>query len=173
MKKGSLLFLVFTIIIFVAFFLPWVHVESKMVGKITKVLTGKSQTEITNISGFSVPILANSPDARLAISIIKIFNPKVTNADKKSWLIWGVPIFAVVIFLLSLFLGKSRWFNLLIALIGIAIFAVGFYKIKTTDLDKLVLNAKIGSGLWLTLWGYLGLGLVGGINFVKGILSKK
>ncbi|MCM8784470.1 MAG: hypothetical protein NC818_06880 [Candidatus Omnitrophica bacterium] len=173
MKKENLVILVITVLIFIAFFLPWVHVESKMVGGITKVLTGKRQTEISNISGFSVPLLTNSSDARLAISVIKIFNPKVTNADKKSWLIWGVPLLAIIIFLLSLFLGVNRWFNLILAITGIIIFVFGAYELKTTDLDKLVLNARIGVGLWLTLWGYLGLGVVGGVNFFKGILSKK
>jgi len=138
-----------------------------------KVLTGKRQAEIAGISGFDVPVLANGPDARLMISIIKIFNPGITDADKKSWLIWGVPIFAVLIFLASLFLGNNKWFNLAIAVIGIAIFIVAVYKIKTTDLDKLVLNAKIGLGLWLTLCGYLGLGLLSAAGFVKSLVPKK
>lgn len=173
MKKNNLGILFFAILIFIAFFLPWIHVESKVVGGITKVLTGKSQTEISKISGFTIPILANSQDARFAISVIKIFNPKVANVDKKIWLIWAVPLFAVIVFLLSLFLGKSRLFNLLIFLIGVMIFVVGSYKIKTTDLDKLVLNARIGPGLWLTLWGYLGLGLMGLKNLLRLLVKKK
>lgn len=173
MKIKSLIIAFFAAVIFISFFLPWVHVASKMIGSISKVLTGARQEEIMGISGFSVPMLANGPDARMMISIIKIFNPKVTNADKKSWLIWIVPIFAIVIFLLSLALGENRWFNLAIALIGIPIFLVGFYKIKTTDLDKLVLNAKIGMGVWLTLCGYLGLGVTGAVNFVKTLVNKR
>lgn len=160
-------------VIVVSFFMPWVHVESQMIGSITKVLVGKRQAEIAGISGFDVPILANGPDARLMISIIKIFNPGVTDADKKSWLIWGVPIFAVLIFLAGLFLGNNKWFNLVIGIIGIAIFVVGVYKIKTTDLDKLVLNAKIGLGVWLTLCGYLGFGLLSAAGFVKSLVPKK
>lgn len=64
-------------------------------------------------------------------------------------------------------------FNLLIFLIGVMIFVVGSYKIKTTDLDKLVLNARIGPGLWLTLWGYLGLGLMGLKNLLRLLVKKK
>jgi len=167
MKIDRLISAVLAAVIFIAFFLPWVHVEAPMIGTISKVLTGKRQAEITGISGFSVPMLANGPDARLMISIIKIFNPAVTDADKKSWLIWGVPIFAIVIFLLGLRMLNNRWFNLAIAIIGIPIFLVGVYKIQTTDLNKLVLNAKIGLGVWLTLYGYLGLGIIGAVNFVK------
>jgi hypothetical protein len=87
-------------------------------------------------------------------------------------LIWGVPIFAIAILLLSLLIGDNRWFNLAVAVIGILIFLAGVYKIKTTDLNKLVLNAKIGMGVWLTLCSYLGLGVVGAANFVKGLTNS-
>ena len=173
MKTRDMISAVLVAVIFISFFLPWVHVESPMVGSVTKVLTGKRQAEIVGISGFAVPGLANGPDARLMISIIKIFNPSVTDADKKSWLIWGVPLFAVIIFLVGLFLGSNKWFNLVIGVIGIAIFLVGVYKIKTTDLDKLVLSAKIGLGIWLTLYGYLGLGVTAVINFIKALVPKQ
>ena len=173
MNTGKLINVVLVAVIFIAFFLPWVHVGSPMVGVVSKFLTGKHQAEITNISGFDVPILANGPDSRLMISIIKIFNPTVTDADKKSWLIWGVPIFAIAIFLLSLFLGKNKWFCLAVAAIGILIFLVGVYKIKTTDLDKLVLNVKMGTGIWLTLYGYLGLGITAAVGFVKALPNKR
>ena len=173
MKKESLISVVLVVVIFISFFLPWVNVESQMVGTVAKVLTGKRQTAIASISGFAVPGLANGPDARLMLSIIKIFNPGVTDADKKSWLIWGVPLFAIAIFLLGLFIADNRWFNLAVAAIGILIFIVGVYKINTTDLNKLVLNAKIGLGVWLTLYGYLGLGLTGAVNFFKALANKR
>ena len=73
MKTGRLISAILTAVIFIAFFLPWVRVEAPMVGTISKVLTGKRQAELTSISGFDVPVLANGPDARLMISIIKIF----------------------------------------------------------------------------------------------------
>ena len=171
MKIGSLIMAVLAAVIFISFFLPWVHVESQMIGGAVKLLTGARQTEIIGISGFAVPGLANGPDARMMLSIIKIFNPGVTNADKKSWLVWGVPIFAIAIFLLSLAC-KNKWFNLCIAAIGILIFLAGVYKIKTTDLDKLVLNARIGIGVWLTLYGYFGLGIVSAIRFAKGLVKS-
>ena len=173
MKKESLISVVLVAVIFISFFLPWVNVESQMVGTVAKVLTGKRQAAIASISGFAVPQLANGPDARMMLSIIKIFNPNVTDADKKSWLIWGVPILAIAIFLLGLFIADNRWFNLAVAAIGILIFLVGVYKIKTTDLNKLVLNAKIGIGVWLTLYGYLGLGITAAVNFVKGLANKR
>jgi len=173
MKADKLICAVLVAVIFVSFFLPWVHVESQMVGGVAKILTGTKQAELMGISGFAVPGLANGPDARLMISVIQIFNPGITDADKKSWLIWGVPIFAIGIFLLSLVFGENKWFNLAVAVTGILIFLIGFYKIKTTDLDKLVLNVKIGLGVWFTLYGYLGLGILRAVNFAKALANKR
>jgi hypothetical protein len=176
MKKKDVICAVLAAVVFIAFFLPWVSVGSEMVGTVAKVLTGKHQAEIAAISGFAVPGMANGPDARLMISVIQIFNPGVTNADKKSWLIWGVPLFAIAIFVLGLYWGENKWFNLAVAVIGVLIFLAGVYKITTTDLNKLVLNAKIGIGVWLTLCGYLGLGVVAAVGFAKTLvpaLKKK
>lgn len=59
-----------------------------------------------------MPILANGSESRFMISIMKIFNPGIKDADKKSFLIWGVPLFAVVLFLIGRYLGKNKWVNL-------------------------------------------------------------
>lgn len=172
MKIVNFVSLILVVLIFVSFFLPWVHIESQAAGRLTEFLTGKSQATALSVSGFNIPILANRSDSRLMISVIKIFNPDITNADKKSWLVWLVPVLAVILFLFSFFIADNRWFNLILAILGVMIFVLGFYKIATTDLDKVVLNLRIGLGVWLTLWGYLGLGLIGFINYLK-ILSQK
>jgi hypothetical protein len=104
--------------------------------------------------------------------MVRIFKPGVKDADKKSFLIWGVPGLAVIILLMSYFLGKNKWVNLAYGLLGVLIFVVAVYKIKTTDLDKLVLNIAIGPGLWLTLYGYLGMGLAGLSAFSQSLLKK-
>ena len=171
-KAYTLVMPVLVLVIVLSFFLPWVQVESKAVGTVSKILTGERQTLISSISGFRVPILANSPDARLMTSVIKIFNPDIKDADKKSYLIWSVPFLAVIMFVVGYIFGKNRWVNLVFGIIGTAIFLVAFYKIKTTDLDKLVLNVSIGSGLWLSLWAYLGIGILGFVIFGKSSLPK-
>ena len=153
-------------IVFISFFMPWVTVGAHVIGGVSKLLTGKAQASISDISGFSVPIMANGPDARFALAVIKIFNPSIKDANKKSWLIWGVPIFGVMLALLGIFLGKFKWLRIAIAVIGVAIFAVAVFKIKTTNLDKLVLNVKISYGLWLTLLGYLGIGIVNALSSI-------
>ena len=171
-KIGNLVVLVFAIIICVSFFLPWVSVESRIAGGISKFFSGEEKASLKTISGFQVPILANGPDAKIMISIIKIFNPGVTDADKKSWLIWGIPGLAVVLVLLILFLGRNKWVNLGIGIFGAAIFSVVTYQILKTNLDKFVMHVVITAGLWLTLWSYLGIGLVSLFRFSRQLLPK-
>ena len=167
MKIRKTIMAVLVLIIFVSFFLPWVSVESEAIGGVTKLLTGKKQATIDSISGFKVPILANSEESRFMISVIKIFQPDIKNADKKSFLIWGVPLLAVVMFGLTNALKDNKWVRLAIGVIGIAIFAFATFKIMTTDLDKIILKVNIGYGLWLILVGYLGIGILQVIEFFQ------
>jgi len=168
----KVIMIILVAVIFISFFLPWIKVESPAVGTISKILTGKEQAVISGISGYAVPVLANSEESRFMISVIKIFNPGITNADKKSYLIWVVPGLAVLILVIKLFLDKNKWVNLIFGLIGSLIFFVAVYKLNTTDLDKLVLKVSIAPGLWLILVGYLGIGLLCLTNFVY-LLRKK
>ncbi len=167
MDKYKLGMLVLTVIIFISFFLPWVNIESAVVGGLSKILTSKESATISSISGFKVPILANGQDSRLIISIIQLFNPGVKDADKKSYLIWGVPGLAVLMLVLFWFLGKNKWLNLGFGVAGILIFLVAVFKIATTNMDKLIMKVSIGFGLWLLLVGYLCIGLLCGINFLN------
>lgn len=171
-KTCNLVVLVFAIIICISFFLPWVSIESRIAGGISKLLTGEKQASLKTISGFQVPILANGPDAKLMISIIKLFNPGVSDADKKSWLIWGIPGLAVALVFLVSFLGKNKWVNLGVGVLGVAIFSVATYQILKTDLDKFVMHVVITAGLWLILWSYLGIGLVSFFRFSRQQLAK-
>lgn len=171
-KLVKVAMLIFAVIICVSFFVPWVSIESRVTGGVSKLLTGTKQASLKTISGYQIPILANGPDAKLMISIIKLFNPAVTDADKKSWLVWGIPGLALGLFILVLFLGDNKWVNLGIGILGVSIFTIATYKIKTTDLDKYVLNVNIAPGLWIILWSYLGMGVVNLLNFSKKVLRR-
>ena len=180
-------------VIVISFFLPWISVESEPIDLITKpvdliakpldfitnTLTGETESKTESsgtffsISAFKVPILANSAEVRLMISIIKIFNPGIQGADKKSYLIWSIPGLAVIIFVMSLFLSRNRWFNLAVGILGITIFSVAAFKITTTNLDKLVLKVTIDQGLWLTLYGFLGMGILCALRFVQILIGRK
>jgi len=166
-KPGMMLVSILAAIIIISFFLPWVTVRSEQVGKVSKLLTGRQQSTIDSISGFRIPILANGKDARLMINIIKIFNPGVKNADKKSFLVWVIPLLVLGIITAKYLYGENQWLNLGIGILGCAIFLVAVFKIMTTDMDKFVLKVIIGPGLWFTLLAYLGIGVHGLLNFIK------
>ena len=53
-KTYKVIMLILVAIIVLGFFLPWVNVESKQVGAITKILTGKRQATVEAISGFTM-----------------------------------------------------------------------------------------------------------------------
>jgi len=172
-KISKSLIAILAAVIVVSFFIPWISVESSQVGAFTKLLTGKRQAVLDSISGYRIPVLANSQESRFMISVIKIFNPDIKDADKKSYAVWAVPILAIAIGILSWLFGKNKWMNLIFAIIGILIFVAAFYKIATTDLDKAVLKVALAPGIWLTLWAYLGIGILGAMNFAISKTGKK
>jgi hypothetical protein len=174
MKENSkIIVMILALVIFLGFFLPWINVESAAVGSFSKMITGKKQAVLDSISALRVPIMANSNDSRFMIDVIKIFNPNVKDADKKSYLIWAIPLLALAMAVFYYVWGGNKWLNLAYGIAGCAIFFAAVYKIKTTNLDKLVLQVTTAPGLWLTLWGYLGIGIFGFTTFAGKALKKK
>ncbi|MBU2541219.1 MAG: hypothetical protein KJ593_04895 [Candidatus Omnitrophica bacterium] len=169
----SLLIFLLAVVVSVAFFLPWLNVESKPLGSVSKILTGKSQGTLDNINAFRIPILANGAEARFMISVIKIFSPEMRNAPTKSFFVWILPLLAVLIFGASYFFPRSRLISLTIGIAGITVFTTGLYKISITDLDRLMLTVYIGHGLWLTLYAYLTMGLIGWVRFTQLSIRAK
>ncbi len=159
-------------IIVIGFFLPWVHVGSSQVGAVSKLLTGTRQENITNISGVQIPILANSDESKLMITIIKIFNPGIKDADKKSWGVFGIIVLGFLIYALIYYFPKNKWIHLAIGLLGVAIFTVAVFKIATTDMDKFVIQVKIGIGMWMILAAYLVIGIMSFIQFGRQLKGK-
>jgi len=164
---------ILALVIVVSFFLPWISVESAAVGGVMKLLKGKKQAALYSISGFKVPILANGEKSRTMISIIKLFQPNMENADKKSYLLWSVPLLAVIMLGLTNMFKDNKWVRLAIGIVGIAIFAVATFKIASTDLDKMVLKVNIAYGLWFILIGYLGIGIIQIVEFFQLNKSSK
>jgi len=169
-KATNWIVLALVLVVCVSFFLPWVSVESKIAGGISGLFgghRGDKGASLKQISGFEVPILANGPDARLMLGIAQLINPSVTDVNKKSYLVYAIPLLAIVMFLASLFWGANRWVNLGLGIIGAGIFIVTVFKIQTTNLDKIILNVRIAAGLWLILWAYLIIGFTGILRFIN------
>lgn len=172
-KVNRLIVAALAAIIVISFFIPWIQVESPQVGAFTKLLTGKRQATLDSVSGFRIPVLANSDESRFMVEVIRMFNPEVKDANKKSYAVWIMPILAIIIAGAYWHLGKNKWLNLAVGIIGILIFIIAMYKISTTDLDKAVLKVAIAPGLLTTLWSYLLIGILGALIFTQSIIKGK
>ena len=161
------------VLIVISFFLPWVDVGSSQVGAVSELFTGKRQEKITSLSGVQIPVLANSDKSKLAITIIKIFNPRIKNADKKSWAVFLLPIIALLIYSSVYYFPKNKFFHLLWGIVGVAISLGIAFKVAITDLDKLVIQVKIGVGLWLIIGCYIIIGVMSFIQFGRQLKGKK
>jgi hypothetical protein len=158
---------IFAFVVMVSFFMPWISIDTPAKGMISKFVKLESRSSLMKISGYQVPILANRRDSRLMIGVIKLYNPGVNDADKKSWLIWVVPLLALFLALVHAGIKENRWFNLAVAVIGMLIYAAGVYKLKTVNMDKIVMNVNILSGVWMALFGYFGMGIICLVKFIK------
>ena len=174
MEKGiKIAIFVLATVIILSFFLPWAHVQSNQVGLFTKVLTGQRQKNVASISGLQVPMMANGNGARLISSIAKIFYPTMKNIGLKSFAVVLIPLLAIIIGALNYFYEKYPWVNLGIAIVGVLIFLVATIKLATTDLDKLVLQIKIGFGMWTILISYLAIGVLAGLRYAAVLKHKE
>ncbi len=150
---------ILSIIVIISFFLPWISIEQAQSSKFSNLITGEKQNSF-DIKGFDIPKIANSKNAHLIINIANLLKPGIKNIDKKSYLVWSIPLLALIILIITLGTIPSRWLNFLLGLIAITISCILIYKIKTTDFNKLVLQIKINRGLWYIIWAYLGIGIL-------------
>jgi len=172
-KLYKFMMFIFSASVIVSFFLPWVSVNTQPIGKVATVLTPENGSSFTKISGFRIPIVANSCDSRLIVNIVKIFKPSMQDVEKKIWFVWFVPILAWLIFILTSRFSNSKLMGLICTVIGFGIFLFAFYKIETANLENVVLRIKIEQGFWFTIWAYLGIGILGFLRFKALSFRKK
>lgn len=159
-------------IIVVSFFLPWVSVESQAAGILGKIFSDKKTVSVEHFSGFRIPLVANSEDAKLITAVVHLFYPKMQDVGEKSKLVWVMPIGALILLCLVYLLGDKKTVNLALVCIGLAVFFAGIFKIFTTDLDKVVFKVVIGIGMWLTLCGYGAIGLASLAQYIGAGFAK-
>lgn len=155
-KTYPIIISVLVIVVVIAFFMPWIKVESQALGFFSKLFGNKKEAQVESISGFRMPIIANSEESRTIIEIMKTYDPNVKEPSKKIYLVWLFPTLALMILLLSLAFPRNNWAHLACGIIAVLVFGFGLYKIKNADLNRLqFMTFSFGPGIWLTLWGYL------------------
>lgn len=150
---------VLCVVVAVCFFQPWVSVEMKAVSALNHLFGNKGRTEMTVISGYDIPRMANTQSSRLLINIVQQFNADAKDADKKSYLVWLVPALPFVLLGATWLARRRRAWAAAPALIFLGAFGGALYGIFTTELDGLATAVHIKPGLWVLLYAYLAAGL--------------
>ena len=108
-------------------------------------------------SGAQIPQMANQPNAKVAIALMELLTNTRQHLGAKSYAVYLVPGLALLCGALLTVRGRVRGVALGIAAGCAVVAGAGFWKLLTTNTATLFIAITIGPGLWLSLWGYVGL----------------
>ncbi len=117
----------------------------------------------SRVSGFQVPMLANRPNVRVATSLVAVFTKKQEQVGLKSWVVYLLPLIALVCAWLMTICGEQRWMAAGTALVCAGIGGSGLWVLLTTN-TRALYAISIGVGLWLSLAAYLVMALAAGAS---------
>ena len=175
--------IVCALIIIVSFFMPWAratvdatklakNVADSASGKLQntsfggKFLQGLNQAtnaignlgdiEVkTTVSGYDIPTMTSKKSSHVAIQLAQLLFKDAKDLDKKSMLVYLLPLFAIVCIVLAVTGLRYKVSVIAAAIIGGVIGIGGLYKLMSTDLSNLPVQISILNGLWQTMYGYL------------------
>lgn len=190
MKRTVLLVLVIvaSVIIVRSFLLPWAEVStsatkiasgladqaggslkdsrvaSKVIKKLQKITDSIGELgdiEVkSSISGYNIPIMVNNKTSKVALSVAALLFNSADGLDKKSYLVYLLPLLAIICSIFAVMGVKHRWPVIAMGLVSGFISVFGIYNLKTTALSKGFVDINIESGLWYTMYAYLGIFLI-------------
>ena len=167
----------------VGFFLPWARIDvresaslrdtvgglTKGLGRVTvKIRRGTetiagdlpSLSDIPKqVSGAQIPQMANEERAQVTMALVELFTQTRQHLGAKSYAVYLVPGITVLCGVLLAFLNDQLAVTAGIAGCCAAIAGFGSWKLLTTNTQTLFVAITIGEGLWLSLWGYVGLAI--------------
>ena len=139
----------------------------------TETITGDLPTLADipkQVSGFRIPQMANAQHAQVAMALFELLTQKRQSIGVKSYAVYLLPGLALLCGVLLTVLGNRAPVALGLSLLCAAVAGAGFWKLLTTNTKTLFIAITIGEGLWLSLWGYVGLALSG---LLCGVLPRK
>jgi hypothetical protein len=176
-------------VIIKSFFLPWA-LASTSVGRVSgqvhrsidssfgslpfvgKVMAGIKETSgviqelgadidiSTVVSGYNIPRMVNSKSSKIALSFAQSFFGDVKDLDKKSMLVYLMPLFAIVCIMLAITGMRYKISVMAILMISGVISIGGLHALNTMNLSNELVDIVIGKGLWQTMYGYLGIFII-------------
>jgi hypothetical protein len=109
----------------------------------------------TTVSGYDIPTMINKKSSHVALQLVQVLFKNAKDMDKKSMLVYLLPLFAIVCIILAIIGLRYKISVIAAAIIGGAIGIGGLYGLISTDLSSLPVQISIENGLWQTMYGYL------------------
>ena len=183
----SALIICASLVVIAAFFMPWANVNTSVtevskgvlgavgdvplgekissgISKAASFLGDLGDVEVkTVVTGKNIPELVNSETSKVALSLAEMLFKSVEGLDWKSYLVYLIPLFAIICAALSVLALKKKLFIIPIIIIGAGIFYEGMHNIMTTDLSNVVVKITIEKGVWLTLYAFLFMAITSGV----------
>ncbi len=108
------------------------------------------------VSGIQIPRMARDTRAQVAVAVLELLTKTRQHLGAKSDLVYLVPGVALsgaaVLTTVS-----APGVALGVGLFSAAIAGIGFWQVMTARTESLFVAIRIGPGLWLSLWAYVGL----------------
>ncbi|NQT22306.1 MAG: hypothetical protein HQ579_02590, partial [Candidatus Omnitrophica bacterium] len=143
----------------------------KKLEKVTDAIGEFGDVEVkSEISGYDIPTMVNKKTSKVALSLVAILFKSAENLDKKSYLVYLMPLVAILCSLLAVIGVRRRWSIIAMCLVSGAISIGGIYNLKTTALPNAFVAITIQPGLWYTMYGYLAIFI---ISIVWMLLGRK
>ena len=141
---------------------------------VTKKVSNLGDIEIkTMVSGYDIPTLINKKSSQIAISLGSAMFKDAKDLDKKSMLVYLLPLLALVCIGLAVLGLKNNIVVIIMAVISGAIAIGGLYNLMTVDLASLPVKISIEQGLWQTMYAYLLISVFSIIWIILNVLKAK
>jgi hypothetical protein len=194
------LIIVCSVVIVVSFFQPWAKADlsvtktagalkekaqttmkgSRYAAKIitgldraAKAIGGMGDIQVkTAVSGYDIPAMINKKSSKIALCLAQVIFKDAKDLDKKSLLVYLLPLAGLLSIILTLMGLKSIMPVVVMAILSGLISAAGLSNVMTADLSNNVVQISIEQGLWQTLYGFL-LIFVFSLIWIVGQFAKR
>jgi len=169
-----------SVVIVLSFFMPWAKVSVSAVG-VSKQLTTVADEKLgdspiagkvidrlkeitgaisnfgdinvkTTVTGYQIPKLVNDRTSKVAISLAQIIFKSAEGLDRKSYLVYLLPLIGILCAILAILGLRSTIYVVLMFFISGAVSIAGLYNLHTAGVESIAVKISIESGLWNTMY---------------------
>ncbi|MFH1656052.1 MAG: hypothetical protein ABH954_05535 [Candidatus Omnitrophota bacterium] len=163
------------VLIIVSFFMPWVQGEASLLKPIEDSTKAIQESDFTGLARGSIKISRKIVDSiTQALSgkklnqTLKGFQIPLVAAEKGRrivYLLYIVPVFAILCWWLSVLGNRKKYFDATAALIALGIFAIFYKQMSVLNREGLFVNIKACCWLPITINSFLAIGVLAFLKF--------